>query len=62
MFLNLIRNKFFWLLYSLKGNRIKHHLDEAQLCLKWPSSENSLKTQSTNLTNLFKHAIETVPY
>ena len=62
MVLNRIRNKFFWLLDSLKGGHIKNQLREIELCLDKPNSNEAKKIQSAHLNTLLNHAVKTTPY
>lgn len=62
MLLNLTRNRFFWLLDSIKGRRIKQHLKEIELCVKYPNTDKAIQKRSNNLERLLKHAINTTPY
>ena len=62
MLLNLTRNKFFWLLDSFKGGKIKNHLKEIELCIKHPNSDKAMQIRTVHLERLLKHTINTTPY
>jgi phenylacetate-CoA ligase len=62
MLSNKTRNKFFWLLDSVKGKRIKNQLQEVQIGIESPNSTSAKQTKAKSLENLLKHAISTTPY
>ena len=62
MLLNLTRNKFFWLLDSFKGGKIKNHLKEIELCIKQSNSDKAMQIRTAHLERLLKHAAKTTPY
>ncbi|GAA3641125.1 CoF synthetase [Flavivirga jejuensis] len=60
--LNHLRNKSFWLIDSLKGGKIKNHLDEIASVLNDVNSPESLKIREQHLENLLKHAVDSTPF
>ncbi len=60
--LNLIRNKSFWLVDTIKGGKIKSHLREISIILNSPESDKALKLKKQYLENLLKHASQTTPF
>jgi len=59
---NYIRNKCFWLLDSLKGGKIKNHLDEISFILNNTENRDSLKIRKQHLENLLNHATQSTPF
>lgn len=62
MILNFARHKFFWLLDTLKGGRIKNQLKEIEHCIEHPNSENAKQIKQAYLERLFKHASKTTAF
>ena len=60
--LNHLRNKSFWLIDSLKGGKIRKHLDEISSVLNNPNSPNSLNIRKQRLESLLKHATQSTPF
>lgn len=62
MLLNFARHKFFWLLDSLKGGRIKNQLKEIKLGIEQPNSEKAKQLKEAHLKSLINHAVKTTPF
>ncbi|WP_299110810.1 CoF synthetase [uncultured Winogradskyella sp.] len=62
MLLNFARHKFFWLLDSLKGGRIKNQLKEIKLGIEQPNSEQAKHIKEVHLKDLINHAIKTTSF
>ena len=62
MILNFLRNKLFWLLDVLKGNRIRNQLKEIEFGVKQPKSKKAIQIKKDYLECLLKHATQTVPF
>ena len=62
MLLNFARRKFFWLLDSLKGGRIKNQLNEIKLSVEQPNSEQAKQIKEAHLKRLIHHALTTTPF
>ncbi|TXE10428.1 CoF synthetase [Gelidibacter salicanalis] len=62
MILNVARNKFFWLLDSLKKGKIKNNLNEIELCVAHPNSDKAIQIKDTHLRRLLDHAVKTTQY
>ncbi|WP_248723023.1 CoF synthetase [Seonamhaeicola sp. ML3] len=57
--LNNLRNKSFWFIDTLKGKKIKNHLNEISFVLNNLESNESLKLREQHLQDILKHATKT---
>jgi phenylacetate-CoA ligase len=62
MILNRLRRKFFWILDSAKGGKVKNKLEEIRLCIENSNSDKAIQIKKNHLESLFKHAVKTTPF
>ena len=62
MLLNDLRNKSFWLLDTLKGRKIKKHLNQITKILDDPKSNASISLRQKSVEAFLKHATNTTPF
>ncbi len=60
--LTKFRRSLFWVFDTLKGSRIKKHLQQIELVLNDFHSQESLNTRNFNRDKIISHALETVPF
>lgn len=60
--IGFIRRYLFWLLDTLKGNKIKNHIKDIQYILEHPNEKDVLKKVSLYKQNLLNHAVKTTDY
>lgn len=60
--LNYLRYKSFWLIDTLKGRKIKKHLNEISSIINKPQNPDSQRIRKEHLTKILKHASTTTPF
>ncbi|MCQ0111868.1 CoF synthetase [Zhouia amylolytica] len=59
---NWIRNKIFWGLDFIQGNKIRHHLRDIEFILRDLDAKESINRRDQLLKELLNHAVNTTPY
>ena len=54
-----VRSKVFWIVDTIKGNKIRHHYHNVKLLLETDESEIAARQRSFYLQKLLEHATRT---
>ncbi|MEW7278498.1 CoF synthetase [Aquimarina sp. 2201CG1-2-11] len=60
--LELLRNKAFWTVDTLKGGKKRNHYDEIKFIVENPTSQKSIDLKNKNLQYLLEHAVKSTGF
>lgn len=58
----LLRNKIFWFVDSLKGGKKREHYNEIKFIMENPTSTKVIASKKMNLQNILNHAVDSTSY
>jgi phenylacetate-CoA ligase len=61
-FFELLRNKMFWLVDTLKGSKKRNHYNEIKFIIENPASSKAISIKKEKLQEVLKHAINSTKY